>query len=180
MNRNKIESVIAGFCKENSLAVRLSCDMPSGYETAYGTYDVTINTLFLNTKILHDAPEHEVLFYLFHELRHALQYLRPELFDEQIQESRFYVVLYNGVCYKLVGNAWQEVVLEDSEDYFTSLYMSLPYELDANTFAHERTKEICGDTDELQELHAFWCPKERTSYDEHIQLFHRIDGEVTR
>ena len=77
--------------------------MPSGYETAYGTYDVTINTLFLNTKILHDAPEHEVLFYLFHELRHALQYLRPELFDEQIQESRFYVVLYNGVCYKLVG-----------------------------------------------------------------------------
>ena len=60
------------------------------------------------------------------------------------------------------------------------LYMSLPYELDANTFAYERTKEICGDTDELQELHAFWCPKERTSYDEHIQLFHRIDGEVTR
>ena len=79
MNRNEIESIIAGFCKENSLAVRLSCDMPSGYETAYGTYDVTINTLFLNTKILHDAPEHEVLFYLFHELRHALQYLGSAL-----------------------------------------------------------------------------------------------------
>lgn len=54
------------------------------YETAYGTYDVTVNTLFLNTAILQGAPEYGVLFYLFHELRHAVQYLRPELFDAQI------------------------------------------------------------------------------------------------
>ena len=154
--------------------------MPTGYESAYGTYDVTINTLFLNVQILHDAPEYEVLFYLFHELRHAMQYLRPELFDPQIQESRFYVVLYNGVCYKLLDNYWQEVALEGSEEYFTRAYMSLPYELDANTFAYEKVKEICGNTDELQELYAFWCPKDRMSYDEHIQLFHRIDGGVTR
>ena len=180
MNRNEIESIIAGFCKENSLVVTLSCDMPIGYETAYGTYDVTINTLFLNAQLLQDAPEHEVLFYLFHELRHAMQYLRPESFDPQIQESRFYVVLYNGVCYKLVGNAWQEVVLEGAEDYFTRAYMSLPYELDANSFAYERVKDICGNTDELQELYAFWCPKDRMSYGEHLKLFRRIDGEVTR
>lgn len=180
MNRNEIEAIIAGFCKENRLAVTLSCNMPTGYETAYGTYDVTINTLFLNAQLLHDAPEHEVLFYLFHELRHAMQYLNPELFDQQIQESRFYVVLYNGICYKLVGNEWHEVVLEGSQEYFTRAYMSLPYELDANAFAYERVNEICGDTDELRELHAFWFPKERISYDEHRQLFHRIDCEVTR
>ncbi len=180
MNRNEIESIIAGFCKENSLAVTLSCDMPAGYETAYGTYDVTINTLFLNAQLLQDAPEHEVLFYLFHELRHAVQYLRPESFDPQIQESRFYVVLYNGICYKLVGNEWHEVVLEGSEEYFTRAYMSLPYELDANSFAYERVKDICGNTDELQELYAFWCPKDRMSYGEHLKLFRRIDGEVTR
>ena len=175
MNRNEIESIIAGFCKENSLAVTLSCDMPAGYETAYGTYDVTLNTLFLNVQFLQDAPEHEVLFYLFHELRHAMQYLRPESFAPQIQESRFYVVLYNGVCYKLVGNAWQEVVLEGAEDYFTRAYMSLPYELDANSFAYERVKDICGNTDELQSLYSFWIPAEIMDYVELHDLFIRID-----
>ena len=175
MNRNKIESIIAGFCKENSLAVTLSCDIPAGYETAHGTYDVTINTLFLNVQLLQDAPEHEVLFYLFHELRHAMQYLRPELFDPQIQESRFYVVLYNGVCYKLVDNAWQEVVMEGAEDYFTRAYMSLPYELDANSFAYERVKDICGNTDELQSLYSFWIPAEKMDYVELHDLFIRID-----
>lgn len=175
MNRNKIESIIAGFCKENSLAVTLSCDTPAGYETAYGTYDVTINTLFLNAQLLQDAPEHEVLFYLFHELRHAMQYLRPESFDPQIQESRFYVVLYNGVCYKLVDNAWQEVVMEGAEDYFTRAYMSLPYELDANSFAYERVKDICGNTDELQSLYSFWIPAEKMDYVELHDLFIRID-----
>ena len=175
MNRNKIESIIAGFCKENSLAVTLSCDMPAGYETAYGTYDVTINTLFLNAQLFRDAPEYEVLFYLFHELRHAMQYLRPESFDPQIQESLFYVVLYNGVCYKRVGNAWQEVVLEGAEDYFTRAYMSLPYELDANSFAYERVKDICGNTDELQSLYSFWIPAEKMDYVELHDLFIRID-----
>lgn len=175
MNRNEIESIIAGFCKENRLVVTLSCNMPTGYETAYGTYDVIINTLFLNVQLLQDAPEHEVLFYLFHELRHALQYLHPELFDPQIQESRFYVVLYNGICYKLVGNEWHEVVLEGSEEHFTRAYMSLPYELDANAFAYERTKEICGDTDELQKLYSFWMPKETLDYSELQKLFVSID-----
>ena len=175
MNRNEIESIIAGFCKENSLVVTLSCDMPIGYETAYGTYDVTINTLFLNVQLLQDAPEHEVLFYLFHELRHAMQYLRPESFAPQIQESRFYVVLYNGVCYKLVDNAWQEVVMEGAEDYFTRAYMSLPYELDANSFAYERVKDICGNTDELQSLYSFWIPAEKMDYVELHDLFFRID-----
>ena len=178
MNLNEIESIIARFCKENSVAVTLSCDMPAGYETAYGTYDVTINTLFLNAQLLQDAPEHEVLFYLFHELRHAMQYLRPESFDPQIQESRFYVVLYNGVCYKLVANAWQEVVMEGAEDYFTRAYMSLPYELDANSFAYERVKDICGNTDELQSLYSFWIPAEKMDYVELYDLFICIDTAI--
>ena len=180
MNRNEIETIIAGFCKENRLDVMLSCNMPAGYETAYGTYDVTINTLFLNVQLLQDAPEYEVLFYLFHELRHAVQYLHPELFDPQIRESRFYVVLYNGVCYKLVGDTWQEVVLEGTEDYFTRAYMSLPYELDANSFAYEKVKEICGDTVQLRELYAFWVPTAQMQYPELGTLFRQIDAEVLK
>lgn len=177
---DKIESLVEGFCRENSITVNLSHDMPSGYETAYGTYDVTINTLFLNSAMLHDAPEYEVLFYLFHELRHAVQYLRPELFDPQIQESRFYVVLYNGVCFKLEGTVWQEVALEGAEDYFTSAYLSLPYELDANIFAYERTKGKCGDSAQLQELYRFWIPKEKLDYGELKMLFCRIDQSLGR
>ena len=175
-----MESIIAGFCNENRLDVTLSCNMPTGYETAYGTYDVTINTLFLNLQLLHDAPEYEVLFYLFHELRHAVQYLHPELFDSQIQESRFYVVLYNGICYKLVDNEWYEVVLDGSEEYFTRAYMSLPYELDANSFAYERVKELCGDIAQLQELFTYWTPTEQMQYPELETLFRQIDAELLK
>lgn len=175
---DKIENLVEVFCRENGITVNLSCDMPAGYETAFGTYDVTVNTLFLNTTVLRDAPEYEVLFYLFHELRHAVQYLRPELFDPQIQESRFYVVLYNGVCFKLEGNVWREVVLEGEEDYFTSTYLSLPYELDANAFAYGKVKGICGDTDQLCELYAFWCPKANMEYTELKTLYQRIDAKL--
>ena len=177
---DKIVNLIEVFCRESNIAVNLSHNMPVGYETAFGTYDVTVNTLFLNTAILHDAPEYEVLFYLFHELRHAVQYLRPELFDAQIQGSRFYVVLYNGVCFKLEGNVWQEVALEGEEDYFTSAYLSLPYELDANAFAYEKVRSLCGDLPELRALYSAWVPAERWSYEDLCKLFRLIDQSLSR
>ncbi len=79
------EKIITVFCGENKLSVCLSHNMPAGYEITYGTYDVTVNTLFLNMAILQNAPEYEVLFYLFREFRHAVQYLCPLLFSKQIQ-----------------------------------------------------------------------------------------------
>ena len=170
-----IETIIKDFCLEHKISVILSCDMPVGYETAYGTYDVTINTLFLNAEILKGAPQYEVLFYLFHELRHAVQYLCPSLFSEEIQQSRFYVVLYNGVCYKLIDNKWEKCTLEGNEEFFTRAYMSLPYEIDANNFAYEKTKERCGDTLGLKELYNFWIPTSKVSYNELKLLFNRID-----
>ena len=175
-----IETIVKDFCQENNISVSLSYDMPIGYETAYGTYDVTINTLFLNIELLMNAPQHEILFYLFHELRHAMQYLRPSMFSEQIQESRFYVVLYSGVCYKLIGNEWLECTLEGLEEYFTRVYMSLPYELDANSFAYKKTKELYGDTAALQELYAFWTQIDRIDYDDCKDLFCRIDDKLYR
>ena len=178
-NMKDIETIVKEFCLENGISVKLSFDMPAGYETAYGTYDVTVNTLFLNTAILKDAPEYEVLFYLFHELRHAMQYLCPSLFSEQIRESRFYVVLYNGVCYKLMGDEWKECALDGTEEYFTRAYMSLPYELDANTFAYEKAKEFCGNTAELQELYSYWMPNDRLDYDEYKRLFKCIDAALS-
>ena len=103
-----VSAIAREFCRENGISVNLSYDMPAGYETACGTYDVTVNTLFLNRAVLQNGPKYEALFYLMHELRHAMQYLRPELFDEAIQESRSYIILYNGLCFKLVNNEWRE------------------------------------------------------------------------
>ena len=50
------------FCEENNLAVSISYEMPAGYETAYGTYDVTINTIFINRALNQNAPEYEALY----------------------------------------------------------------------------------------------------------------------
>ncbi len=177
---NEIERIVLKFCRENSIAVKLSYDMPTGYETAYGTYDVTVNTLFINIAMLQNAPRYEILFYLFHELRHAVQHLCPMLFDAQIKESVIYVILYNGTCYKLVGNAWQECRLDGDTDYFARAYKNLPYEMDANTFAYERVKQICGDSAQLQELLAFWIPKDSFDYEEYRKLFRRIDAKLRR
>ena len=178
LNANRIETLVSEFCADNQLSVQVSYEMPAGYETAFGTYDVTINTLFFNLEMLKNAPEHEVLFYLYHELRHAVQYLHPEVFDTQIQESRFYVVLYNGTCYKLVGNDWQECALEGDESYFTNAYLSLPYEVDANAYAYEKVKALCGDSLELLELYNAWVPEKRWTYEALKALFCQIDGAL--
>ena len=180
LNANRIETLVSEFCADNQLSVQLSYEMPAGYETAFGTYDVTVNTLFFNLEMLQNAPEYEVLFYLYHELRHAVQYLHPKKFDAQIQDSRVYVALYNGTCYKLAGNDWQECVLEGDESYFTNAYLSLPYEVDANIFAYEQVKDICGDSPELRELYNAWMPEERWTYEELKALFCQIDGALNK
>lgn len=71
--------------------------MPKGYETANGTFDPTVNTLFINKEMLQSQPEYEQMFYLFHELRHALQYLHPESFDGLIARSRLYAQLHRAI-----------------------------------------------------------------------------------
>ncbi len=174
----RLEAMFEEFCRKYGISPQISYEMPVGYEDANGTYDVTLNTLFLNKAILRTMPEYERLFYLFHELRHAQQYLRPEKFDLQIQRSRFYVVLYNGQCYKLVGDAWKECRLQGSEDFFSRAYLSLPYELDANAFTLETVKTICGDTPELCELYNMWRPETPIQYSELEKIFDQIDTAV--
>ena len=173
------QQIVADFCRENHITVTLSLDMPAGYETAYGTYDVTVNTLFLNTTLLKNAPKHEMLFYLYHELRHALQYLKPQCFDAAIRDSRFYVVLYNGICYRLTENTWQQCTLQGTDDFFLRVYLSLPYELDANAFAYEKTKAHCGDLPALQELYGYYLPEEKCSQAELSAVFDQIDNAIS-
>ena len=170
-----MQGYVEPFCKEKDMAVLLSEKMPEGYETAFGSYDVTCNTLFLNSNLLRQAEKYEALFYLCHELRHAEQYLHPERFGPEIQQSRQYVILYNGTCFKLVGGVWRQCVLQGEEAYFTDAYKSLPYELDANDFAFQKVVDDLGVSPQLQKLYSFWVPKTRWKYQEYEKLFARID-----
>lgn len=168
------------YCEENSLPINLSFDMPEGYETANGTFDPTVNTLFINKEMLQSQPEYEQMFYLFHELRHALQYLHPESFDELISKSRLYVIQYDGTCYKLVDGEWKECKLDGSIEYFTELYLGQPYERDANDFAYEKVKELLGDSPEPQVLHAYWMPKKAIPAQTYDELYNAIDAAVSQ
>ena len=94
------------YCKENGLSLLLSFTMPDGYETAFGTFDLNSLTVFINKNLLKDREEFEQAFYLFHELRHALQYTNPQSFNNIINESLSYIIMYDGTCYKKVGDKY--------------------------------------------------------------------------
>lgn len=121
--------------------ILLKFDMPSGYETAFGTFDVVKNTLFINKSI----NDNERLIYTFyHELRHAQQYLFLDKFSKDIQESINYVVLYDGSAFKLENGKWLGCKLKGDTKYFTEAYKSLPYEIDANNYAYEMVSRVSG------------------------------------
>ena len=100
--------------------------MPKGYETANGTFDPTVNTLFINKEMLQSQPEYEQMFYLFHELRHALQYLHPERFDGLISRSRLYVIQYDGTCYNSLTANGKNASSMDQQSILRSYILDSP------------------------------------------------------
>lgn len=166
------------YCKDERLDLKLSFDMPTGYGSAYGTFDPVTRTVFINSKLLCEAPDHEKAFFLFHELRHASQYLRPERFGEEIVKSLPYTIMYDGTCCKLVDGEYFECKLDGGEEVFTDLYLGQPYEVDANTFAYEQVKKVCGDSDELRELYEFWMPRHPVPAERYDAVFSMIDEKI--
>ena len=169
------EKIFSTYCDENDIAVSLCCVMPEGYETANGMFDPVCNKLFINKGSLKALPEYEQLFYLYHELRHASQYLRPEKYDDMICKSRFYAIMYDGACFKLVGEEWKECRPEGSGEFFSEMYLGQPYEIDANKYAYEKVKAIEGNSAELEELYAFWTPKREIPNSAYTDLYSKID-----
>lgn len=178
MDWSNTQEYIRKFCCEQQIDIITSTLMPQGYEDAFGTYDFLKNTLYLNIDLLSCVSDTETLFYLYHELRHALQYQKPHLFSEQLQKSLYYVILYNGICFKLTDKQWLECKLSGDEAYFSQAYLSLPYEIDANIFAYQEVKKITGDSCELNNLHRFWIPSSPLPYSELEDIFIRIDQAV--
>lgn len=170
--------IVSDFCTQQQLNITLSTDMPEGYESAYGTFDIVKNTLFINHDLLNAAPDFEVLFYLFHELRHAVQYTRPHSFSKAIQQSLAYVLCYDGTCFQLVNGAWLECKLEGPEQFLVNAYLGQPYELDANRFAYEAVQKQCGASAELDKLYSLWLPKETLSEEIYLQIYSEIDRRL--
>ena len=173
------EKLFCSFVRENDLDIQLSYSMPSEYEDAFGTFDITVKTLFLNRNLLESGPEFEVLFYFYHELRHAVQYAHPEKFPEPIRESMNYVILYNGLCFKLTGGKWRSCQLAGNEEYFTLVYKNLPYELDANLYARNMVKQLLPqDSSDIEALYCSWLPQRSISKEELTSVFRRIDSTL--
>jgi hypothetical protein len=168
------------YCRDHTLDLVLSFNMPAGYETANGTFDAASKTVFINAAVLNDAPDCEKAFYLFHELRHASQYLRPELFSGAVNRSLGYVIMYDGTCYKIVDGEYIECRLEDGEDYFTKIYLGQPYEVDANTFAYAQTRELYGDSEELRKLYEFWVPRQSVPDELYDSIYDKIDEMIKK
>ena len=166
------------FCNSRQLDLCLSFDMPSGYENAYGTFDVTTKTVFINAKNLAGAPDYEKMFFLCHELRHSEQYLLPGNFEEMIIRSLQYVIMYNGTCFKLINGEYLSCTLDGTEEYFTNLYLGQPHEVDANTFAYEQTRCIYGDSESLRKLYAFWLPQQPIASEIFKSVFSLIDEKT--
>ena len=175
--RFDVEKLFYSFVRENHLDIQLSYAMPLGYEDAFGTFDITAKTLFLNRELLDSKPEFEVLFYFYHELRHAMQYICPEKFPESIRDSINYVILYNGLCFKLVGSEWKSCQLVGEEEYFTLLYKNLPYELDANLYARDTVRALLPEyRSDVDSLCSLWLPQKSISEEELASIFHQIDS----
>ena len=174
-----VEKLFYSFVRENHLDIQLSYTIPLGYEDAFGTFDITVKTLFLNKGLLESKPEFEVLFYFYHELRHAMQYICQEKFPGSIRDSINYVILYNGLCFKLVGSEWKSCQLSGEEEYFTLLYQNLPYELDANLYARDTVRALLPEyQSDVDSLCSLWLPQKRISEEELASIFRQIDSSL--
>lgn len=166
------------YCSAHNLALHLSFSMPVGYETANGNFDPACKTVFINAKRLKNESDSTKAFFLFHELRHALQYLCPDQFSSTIQRSIQYIILYDGTCYKLTNERYLKCQLDGGEEYFTDLYLSQPHEVDANTFAYKSVKKLYGDSEELKKLFNLWMPRHTISDKTYDTIFLSIDEKT--
>ena len=167
------------YCRETSLPLRLSFDMPAGYESANGMFHQETGTVFINAAYLSETSDCDKLFYLFHELRHASQYLAPENFSPLIRRSLQYAIMYDGTCYKMINGAYRECRLDGDADFFKNLYLGQPYEADANSFAYEQTKNLLGPSERLETLKNFWLPASPLPAETYREIYSLIDEKTS-
>lgn len=86
--------------------------------------------------------------------------------------------MYDGTCYKIVNGKYYECKLEGGEEYYSNIYLGQPYEVDANQYAYEQVKKICGDSDDLRKLYEFWIPSQPVPDDIYDSVYALIDEKI--
>lgn len=166
---DKITNIVNDFKNKEGIDFSLSFVMPAGFENAFGTFDIEKNTLFINLE--KQVDEVRLVFTTFHELRHALQYLKPQIFSKEVQISKNYVIGYDGHCWKLVDGKWRVCKLEGYD--FLSHYLSLPAERDANDYAFKMSCLMLGESDQLLRIYAQTQPEKLIV--DFLKIFSEID-----
>lgn len=174
--REEIEKILDFHIKKYKINIKISYKMPNLLKEGFGSFDVCENTLFLNGELINKKNRVRMLFTMFHELRHAQQYLFPERFSKEIQNSINYVVQYDGNCYKLENKKWKSCKLEDLD--FLNVYLGLPYELDANRYAFEKTLKIIS-KNEIAKLKEIYSKSKPLKNDfDYKEIFKTIDDKT--
>lgn len=162
MNRRMfIEKKFEEFKGKFGLKVSLCFDLPKEFAGAFGLYDVTKNILYVN--IDEKISYVRLIFTFYHELRHALQYNFPEMYNSYIQMTLPYIVHFDGNCYMLKCNKWIHCSIQNQKFDFMEIYKSFPYEIDANTFAYRQAMNCLkdNDVDELDKIFKQSMPNEK-------------------
>lgn len=89
-----------------------------------------------------------------------------------------YIIMYDGICYKIVNGKYFKCKLKSSKENSANLYLGQPYEVDANTYAYERVKQIYGNLEGLYELYTFWMPSHAVSDEVYDDIFKQIDEKI--
>ena len=175
-SKKQLEMFFKNYIELKNLDIKLSFIPPTRYETAFGTFDVCKKTLFLNFEYFKNKNDYEIFYHLFHELRHAEQYIYSQKFSKKIRESIIYVIMYDGNCYKLVDGTWKQCLLTNNIDY-KMFYMNLPYELEANKFAYKQTIKMFK-KNEVKQLYKKFLPSNKIKFKKLKVLFGLIDENL--
>lgn len=118
-----------------------------GFETAFANYDKEKKVIFLNPKYI-EANSLFIIWNLFHEIRHAIQYKNQDLIfqgyipmDDFYRSLRYYFT-YDGTIYRFNNDEEFQYKIKQDEDFCLELYLRNPMEMDANKFAYKEMENI--------------------------------------
>ena len=88
--------------------------------------------------------------------------------------------MYDGTCYKLMGENWSKCKLKINDCDFMQVYKSLPYEIDANKFAYKETKKLFKNKNEIKMMYKKTLPSQKVKYNDLKNIFNLIDDEIDK
>ena len=142
------------------MSTELFFTMPEGFEAAHGLTDPDTGNIRVNEALFDDGAPFLPLFIFLHELRHAIQKARVELFSKEIAVNCSHMIQFDGTGYSVDGDTVTAVKLGGEQEFYTELYLGSPAEMDANKFAYDMLRQVCAD-EALEDHYRIWTPSYR-------------------